>query len=74
MENYMSNYLYFNGKKEKPKIFENLLKNSDHRDLQKIFVDTCRFSLEKKQLPGPEGFFSVQKNRSRKNYSKAPKS
>jgi hypothetical protein len=74
MENYMSNYLYFNGRKDKPQIFANLIKNSDPRDLQKMFVDTCRFSVEKKQLPGPEGFFSSQKNRSRKNNSKAPKS
>jgi len=55
----MNNYLYFNGRKDKPQIFANLLKNSDQRDLSKIFVDTCRFSVDKKQLPGSEGFFSA---------------
>ena len=69
----MNNYLYFNGRKDKPQIFANLLKNSDQRDLSKIFVDTCRFSVEKKQLPGPEGFFSTKKNKSTRNFSKGSK-
>jgi len=38
-----------------------------------MFVDTCRFSVEKKQLPGPEGFFSTKKNKSTRNFSKGSK-
>ena len=42
------NFLYFNGKQDKPQIFANLLKNSNKHDLQSCFIDEDRFEIHRK--------------------------